>query len=359
MSKKFYTSLEGFRGIAVMMVLISHFIVIFHFPQLIFLKFGNLGVTFFFVLSGFLISEILIRDIDNKVSRKKILKNFYVRRVIRIFPIYYLAIILLSIFNIENIRDIIFWNLSYTYNIGRIWFDSDAHIISHFWSLCVEEQFYMIWPLLLIIFRKNRKILIFSIIIASILTKFLYVNFELINYGDFIHASTPAAMDALAVGALLAELKKNNVNILKKILKLFFIPFLFIIFYWLMLFIYNDTSRFYFIFGKITSSVTAFYLIGWGALNYDNLFTKFTKIKILRYLGKISYGIYVYHWIIYFLLIKHFDTIWMNIKGSLWKFGYNKWIFTFIIFTGLTIIIATISFYFIEKPLLKLKKRFV
>lgn len=288
----------------------------------------------------------------------KVLKNFYFRRILRIFPIYYISIVLLTIFNVGGLRDVLPWTLTYTMNIGSVWFGQNFGAIFHFWSLCVEEQFYLFWPLLLLIFRKKRIQLFIAVILLSIITKFIYIQYNLPNVNGFLHDSTPAAMDALAFGALLAEVKREYPQILKSILKYFYIPIILILFFWSILFVFNEYSFFYSVFGRLTVSIIAFYLVGWGVSESSNIFTKIMQIRILRYLGKISYGIYVYHWIIYFLLIKYFDIIWMQVKTDLWKFGYNKWIFTFIIFTSLTIFISTISFYFIEKPLLKLKKRF-
>jgi peptidoglycan/LPS O-acetylase OafA/YrhL len=357
MKSKFYDSLEGFRGISVLLVLISHFLIISHFPKFIFLNFGFLGVNFFFVLSGFLITEILMNEIEKDGNTRKIIKNFYLKRTIRIFPIYYLSIIGLSIFNIQGLRELLPWTLTYSTNIGSVWFGKGAGIIGHFWSLCVEEQFYLFWPLLLIIFRKKHLYLFIAIIIVSVSAKFIYLVFNGPNIRGFIHDSTPAALDALSFGALLAYLKNNKPDILNKVLKHGYIPVSLIFFFWIMLYSYHEFSFFYCVFGRFIASIIAFYLVGWGALNTNNLFIKITKTHALRYFGKISYGIYVYHLIIFGLLAPYYSKLWDGIKGKLGVLGYQNWFFSFIFFSALSIIVATVSYYFIERPLLKLKKK--
>lgn len=93
-NKQYYGQLDGLRAVAVMLVIISHFIIVPSYPGLLFLKFGFWGVNIFFVLSGFLITEILLNDIGT-MSAGKLLKKFYIRRTLRIFPIYYLTLAVL------------------------------------------------------------------------------------------------------------------------------------------------------------------------------------------------------------------------------------------------------------------------
>jgi peptidoglycan/LPS O-acetylase OafA/YrhL len=213
LKRNFYPYLEGFRGIAVFLVLISHWIVIEYFPSFIFLKFGFLGVNFFFVLSGFLITEILLIEIHNKVPKKKIIKNFFAKRTLRIFPIFYLTIVLLAILDVGSSRASLPWSLTYTLNIGQNWFFTADKLFMHIWYLCVEEQFYLLLPFLLIFSRKKNyfKLLIF-IILLSISFKILIYILSLNNADSLAHSNIIAASDALAVGGVLAYLKhfKNN-----------------------------------------------------------------------------------------------------------------------------------------------------
>jgi peptidoglycan/LPS O-acetylase OafA/YrhL len=155
--------LDGLRGLAILMVMFGHFIVVGknlepHTPVHRFFQSGYLGVDFFFVLSGFLITGILL---DTK-HRKPYFKVFYWRRALRIFPLYYglLAISWLSVMLITpgdaallKGHDSPAWFWLYASNIGMAckgtWLDSPTWVgLGHFWSLAVEEQFYLVWPML-------------------------------------------------------------------------------------------------------------------------------------------------------------------------------------------------------------------
>jgi peptidoglycan/LPS O-acetylase OafA/YrhL len=152
-------ALDGLRAIAVLMVLLCHFQLAT--PHWIWrvLHQGGFGVYLFFVLSGFLITRILLSE-KNKPAY---FRNFYARRTLRIFPLYYgvLALqfwVLLPIFPTPRIlADAHYqgWLWAYGYNIltavkGHFVFSSDWMWLGHFWSLAVEEQFYVVWPFIVL-----------------------------------------------------------------------------------------------------------------------------------------------------------------------------------------------------------------
>lgn len=154
---KYISGLNGIRAIAVLMVIIWH-----RFPEGHFMKMipvGPFGVNIFFVLSGYLISRILFEGVL-KIKAKtatsyQLIKSFVIRRSLRIFPIYYIVLFLMYFTDgiIGNsFRDNFAWYFFYAsnyliYNEGR-WFGCLAHL----WSLAVEEQFYLVWPFLVLVF---------------------------------------------------------------------------------------------------------------------------------------------------------------------------------------------------------------
>ncbi len=148
--------LDGLRFVAVTLVLIDHWTGdALNFPI------SYLGVCMFFVLSGFLITRILLqaKEKDEKFARGHgfSLKQFYIRRTIRIFPVYYLTIFILYLLNEPPIREKIAWYLTYSTNIyvalKHTWLGSSDHL----WSLAVEEQFYLFFPFV-VLFIPLRKL---------------------------------------------------------------------------------------------------------------------------------------------------------------------------------------------------------
>ena len=137
--------LDGFRFVAITSVVISHFIsaeIVNRFPL-------GYGVMFFFVLSSFLITRILLltkrlNEIDSN-WRFFSLRQFYIRRFLRIFPVYYLLILFMFVINWAPVREIILYLLTYTTNF-KIGSGFDAGYFDHLWSLAVEEQFYIFFP---------------------------------------------------------------------------------------------------------------------------------------------------------------------------------------------------------------------
>ncbi|MGB3153347.1 MAG: acyltransferase, partial [Chitinophagaceae bacterium] len=153
-NKKYYPALDGMRGIAILFVIFHH-----NFEFISYSFFGWLGVDLFFVLSGFLITDILL----NTLNQQNFLRNFYIRRVLRIFPLFYLAI-LVFLYLLPNILttspDVSyytknqFWLWTYLQNWLFIFKEPYGDkILLHTWSLAVEEQFYIIWPVTIFLIR--------------------------------------------------------------------------------------------------------------------------------------------------------------------------------------------------------------
>lgn len=361
--KEFYQQLEGLRGVAILLVVVSHFVIVPIFPQLHFLKLGFWGVNLFFVLSGFLITEILLKDIYRDMTAGQIFKKFYARRTLRIFPIYYLVILVLCLFNIQDSREVAVYTLTYTQNIAQF-MGVHSELFSHFWSLCVEEQFYLIWPLLLVMVnRKHHLWLIAAMITIGVGSRVWYVGGGLPNYPDFIWL-TPACFDCLGIGALLAWMKLNHEAVLIQILKKQFLPVLATLACIALAVLAGsniDYSKPFNIVARLLISVVGFFLVGAGAFNMSTYFSKSIRFGFLKSIGKISYGLYVYHMIVYVLLNSWLTETIKNMipEGSaLAVLRYNAYILVFIILTTLSIIISYLSFAIIEKPILKLKSRF-
>lgn len=362
MKRSFYPNIEGFRGVSVFLVLISHWVIMIYFPSFVFLKLGFLGVHFFFVLSGFLITEILLIEINDRERPIDIIKNFFAKRSLRIFPIYYLTIITLTVFNIGNSLEVLPWTLTYTFNIGENWFGANENMFMHLWSLCVEEQFYLIWPFLLLVTVKTKYFhVIVGAIVLSIFFNLIIYFLDYDNANKVIHSNLISTMDALAVGALLAYFKCYKKLIWLQISKIpTYVILILLIVFWGISFFSNDLISSVFL--RLLSALIGALIIVNAVTQKSNVISSVLGTKPIKFIGRISYGVYLYHWIISTLLFDFFNQLWERLDfymlGSLSIIEYHKYLGSFSFFLVVTLIVATISFYMIEKPILKLKRYF-
>lgn len=357
-SREFYSQLEGLRGVAVFLVMISHFVINQYLVQYQFLVLGSWGVNLFFVLSGFLITEILLKDIYHEEGNKKILKKFYIRRTLRIFPIYYLSILVLYFLNVENSDQATVYAATYTYNWYHFITGASSPAMAHFWSLCVEEQFYLIWPMLLIIVKPRHHLKLIIIMMAiGFGSRLLYVGLHLHNYSDFVY-TTIACLDCLGMGALLAWLKLNNPEFLRKILKHSSVPVLLTI---ITVAVSRAGNEIFYITSTLLTALVGFYIIGNGAMHRFTFFGKLLDNKQLRYVGRISYGVYVYHWI-FFVLLHDSIVAWLRAMlaevPALAVLKANVYVLLFVVFVAITVAAAYISYKIIELPVIRLRSFF-
>lgn len=304
--------------------------------------FGQTGVELFFVLSGFLITRILI----STKSQKKYFTNFYIRRALRIFPLYYGFLIatyfilpLLKIGDIPPFSHQI-WYYLYMQNIPGTFTTLQSNGPGDFWSLAVEEHFYLFWPLL--VYFLSRRHLIWAslgIILLSIVIRIILVNFDI---GVFYF--TPCRFDALAIGSLLAYLEyRNKLFVYRKyFLNVGIFSFVLLLISWL------------FTGGQHMDSVqvikftiiAVFYgcVVGYLSIqNHQNFMSRIVENRFLVFTGKISYGLYVFHPLIYSFTEKN-DSI--------------HPIANLLISLSLTYLVAFISYEKYEKLFLNFKKYF-
>ena len=346
-SQKYYPQLDGLRAFAIFLVLLQHWLPETH----VLLKWipdpGAMGVTLFFVLSGYLIGSILLKEKylleENKTNQTKssILYKFYARRTLRIFPIYYLFIFLLLIINYPPfIKELLPWLLTYTPNIYiALYGFVKLFPLTHFWTLGVEEQFYLIMPLIFLSVPTKylpHTILIF--ISTGIIFKAIFLA---LVPGHQFSTITIAQFDSFGIGILLGYCRINNISIPYEntllILSLATVILLNISDY--------PFKGKKFLYNVIPSVQICSVIIINRACNG---FTKFGKLllenNIITYIGRISYGMYVYHNIFPQLNSYFYDT--SKLPAEL----------LFILYLVELLIIASLSYYIIEKPLLSLKK---
>ena len=352
MKLKYYKNLDGVRAIAALMVIIFHFfsfniINTYNYSWLVnftkIAKFGQTGVSLFFVLSGFVITRILISSRESE----NYFKSFYIRRSLRIFPLYYLYLVIYfyvtpflsggSIVAFSNQLGSYFYLQNIATTFKWIGFSSP----NHFWSLAVEEHFYLFWPLLIYFFSLKRLPYIIGIVFfVSLITKhILLINNYDIGYFTFTR------IDQLSLGALLAYLEFNN-NLNKNNSKLFVLLIIFsIALVGLTITIQNSNHYIKEMIKYPILGLLYFSCIGWLVINSGkNQINNFLQLNFLKFSGKISYGLYVYHPLAILVLKYFFQT------GNI----FIDFILVFLI----TYLLAFLSYKYFESKFLVFKERF-
>lgn len=353
MKDGYIIQLDGLRFFSVLMVMIAHWLQWqWTNPVLTKIPFGH-GVTLFFVLSGFLITRILLENRDkyniSHLNKFHLVKNFYIRRFFRIFPIYYLLIFGLFIFNYKNTHEIFPWLITYTSNIYQSINNVYVEDFNHFWSLAVEEQFYLFWPFV-ILFIKPRKTfitIILTIIIALIIRTYLYLY-----VGKWMATSyfTLSCMHALGLGALLAFIKLYKPRIENALSNPIWLYFAVVIYIGSLYFqnIFN-LDWYKEILDDFFFAILATFIILRASNNgFRGFFKLVLENKFIVYSGKISYGLYVFHLFTPAIFYYIAPRIGLSIT--------NKYTF-FIALYFLTFLVSYISWKLIESPINKLKDR--
>lgn len=331
----------------------------------------------FFVLSGYLISANLLREKSEISNIGAYLKNFYWKRLLRLFPAYYLYVFVFVLIGFfigrEEISKLILPLITYTINIYAL---TSSHIdiagVGHFWSLGVEEQFYLLWPFLVffIPFRIFKWVLVVLVFIGPLIRELLFVWAFNINsskeyIGDFINMLPFGQIDAFAIGAVLAFFPLKEIK--KPKLLFFCVSGLVLILGLLnvyLLFVNNSINKtnYFNIFSSFgfphLMLANYQYIWGYSALNlvFALLILCILKGKnpilflnnpILVYIGKISYGIYIFHVPVLILIRKFFKGHILSVQGILFL----------LIYFLLTFLIAHISYKHFEKRFLVLKHK--
>ena len=310
---------------------------------------GNTGVQVFFTLSGFLISLILLREY--KVKNSINLKNFYIRRFLRLLPPLCILLLLVAGFMWVKLipRSSVGFIMAATYTYNFIPIKLYTGELGHTWSLAVEEQFYFLWPMVLLVFTSTKKRIyfiaaaIFLCITAACAWRNIFVvqsgvRYELGNLYMVDRWLLPA-FAPIMVGALAAIAAIEFGTYWKKKLEKQNWPLLiFLLFYTLPLLLPTVIMPL----KTLLQSLGIALLLLWIFFNQQSALCSFLEIKGLNYLGKISYGIYIYQG--FFLRTGPEDS---EIIAQL--FPYN---------ILLTFLAAIVSYEFIEKPVLKLKSKF-
>lgn len=351
---KYIPGLNGLRAIAVLLVIFFHW----DFPPSIITPFlkkiipdGVFGVNLFFVLSGFLISAILLIEKEKSAAipnyRMKIIPNFYIRRSLRIFPIYYFTLIILYFTSLPDFHKNFIYYLTYTENFN-VFLKGSWDSFSHTWSLAVEEQFYLIWPFIIIFTNKNRlKYVFFLFILLGPAFSIFQTVFLKPSLNSFI--LPPSCFDAFAIGALIAYYyTKNEMKTINKWIKIL-LPFSVLsFFYWKLV----PSGGHFQYFKRPAESIIASGLILFCLSNrYAKLRDTLLENKLMYQLGLVSYGIYLYHYAIPFFypFLKPLLAI---------SFGKYNAAIDYLLMLLILLALANASYYLIEKPLLSFKKRF-
>lgn len=354
MSKMHIVQLDGLRFYAVLMVMIAHWLQWhWHDEFLLSLPFSN-GVILFFVLSGFLITRILLENrkkyILNKREMRNLYLNFYIRRSLRIFPLYYAVIIGLTILDYKNSVDIFPWLLTYTVNIYQAITNTLVDDFSHFWSLAVEEQFYLFWPFLILLkgsFRRSKLFLI--LILFSIFSRFIF--YALSANWMWISYFTLNCLYSFGFGAIMAYWIVEKKSIVNLLIRRWVLPASFSLYAILYIVQYKFNLEWYrHVFEEVVfASLAALIILKASSNGFKGIFKFLLENKFVVYSGVISYGLYVFH--LFIPQLGYYVFTFLDIKV---ENGY----LLFPIYYFLTLLVATISWFLFEKPINDLKSRF-
>jgi peptidoglycan/LPS O-acetylase OafA/YrhL len=339
-AQKHFKGLDGIRCISIVSVMYFHFSGADE-------RLGVLGVDLFFILSGFLITTLLLRE--REVNGSVNLRHFWIRRILRIFPIYYgfllAQIIIFKFVSVEpTLVDEFYKNLPAFLTFTNNWFvhlSSETKVVFyHAWSLAAEEQFYLFWPPLLALTLCNKKLIAIPaalILFDIFITELIRNHFvDLGMNGNSIISSLQPAICLGVIAAVLLHYKSTFLK-LHPILILPQLPSITALL--AVVLIVVD------VYHLLIHLVLMLFLVS-VIFSRDKLMDAILNFKPVVYIGRISYGMYIFHMAV-------FNAVKMLIMPTLPGNGFAVISVTFV----LTIFIALASYYLYEKPIMSLKHR--
>jgi peptidoglycan/LPS O-acetylase OafA/YrhL len=362
-------SLDGLRAMAILLVLSLHTGI---------LHFGWIGVQLFFVLSGFLITGILWKEKSKPQPVGYKFKKFWVRRALRILPLYYAYLFILGLTYLlfhfpESYRTYMPWLLTYTYNFTRTlpeWTVDPA--FAHLWSLAIEEQFYVFFPVILLLAPPRLvKIFMGAVIVLTPVTRLMLGQYfeqkgfrgealaTIVYWNSFSH------LDAFFIGGMIPVLSLDKLVRKPQLLLGCCLALVGVAGVW-NYFRHADHSFFLtdlgYGFGQTTNYVYVWHytllniffasvilvLISTHVKGWVFSFRRWLENRWLVNIGKVSYGMYIYHWLIWYYLFENM----FKPASYVWRLPL------FIPYLVVVYLVSTFSFRFFENHFIKLKDRF-
>ena len=347
-----YPSINGLRAISILLVILSHlgkekhnvfkdlYAIKWLNPFIYFFTDGGIGVNVFFVISGFLITSLMIKE---EVHSQTIsLKQFYIRRTLRIFPAYFF---LLAVYAIIQLLGYIYispssWLTAVTYTKYFNWWNDEY--TDHAWSLSIEEHFYLLWPLIFLMGNKARKAIGFCLILLVPIIRVITYFHPVWWIGEL---TIFYRIDTIAIGCLCALYKDELLHKLRPYWSwLFYASLLGMI---LLKFVPVFTTKhninlnvFFVPFGKTSGTLANAFIaiiMMYSVFNTNGIWFKLLNSRLLNYIGVLSYSLYL--WQEFFIFVPFCDNM----------YPFNIVCIPFA---------AMFSYYVIEKPFLTLKNRF-
>ncbi|HEU4585144.1 MAG TPA: acyltransferase [Gemmatimonadaceae bacterium] len=367
--RRYMVQLDGLRAIAVGLVMTYHWI-----RPAIPINLGDLGVDLFFVLSGFLITGILLdarpdanagaeasadasAGVTPGAERRSLWKSarsFYIRRFLRIFPIYYGTLALTYIAGFVLVRATVGWHLAYLSNV-LLARPGDWYYIAHLWSLSVEEQFYLVWPWVILLLPKRALLPTIGTLIA-IAPMWRIATHQL---GLQVAGALPVSnFDLLGLGALLAVLQwlafQQSAGEKKSAHSgwLGATALVGLAAYAIIHFTILGQSEYVQSLGRTGEALVLVWIVSRASLGFGGMTGAALSWAPVVYVGRISYGIYLYHnfmGAIVLALSTHF-TFLVAVRHNLALSTLTR--------LTMTLALASASWYLFEKPINSLKKRF-
>jgi len=253
------------------------------------------GVRLFFVLSGFLITSLLLNARDHyhagAVTLGSAARTFYARRAFRIMPIYYGTLIAAAVAGVQTVTQSFWWFAAYLGDI-RVAATADTSAISHFWSLAVEEQFYLIWPWIVLSTssKQLRRVCIAAIVVAPLFRLLMLAT----GHPAFGNLLMLGQVDGLGAGALLGIFRHEQRLAVAARGSLYGLPAMLVI---LGIVFLSSSARVPGIGVVVPTAMTGLLVpvVAYAALGASGIAGWALNLRPVRYVGRISYGVYVYH----------------------------------------------------------------
>ena len=350
----YFPLIDGLRFVAIFMVLFEHF---GWYPGEL-ISPGYYGVDLFLVISGFLITGILLRRSGETFGKEY--RRFLIRRSLRIFPPYYALLLVLIICDFPPARQHAGYLAGYVYNYVAEDFRIAGYgnKLYYLWSLSLEEQFYLGWPLIVLLVKNNKRLLLVAavLIISVSFSQLLFGLFPSLtkyNYTGLVNRMGSLGLGALGAifvswrgvpGKFLSSFPVE-IGILTGSAGLLFVP--------AGVSLRPLLMSFCFLLLVLKAAYSGF---------ETRWVQKFLSSRRVLYVGRISYGIYLFHIPLAVLLSRmFFDALWASIPfdamGPLQKLRWHSWVIKFPLFSLAAIAVAAASYRWLEAPLLRLKKR--